>query len=102
MKDGGFDLNWEALIQPEQTIAIYMGVAGIRHLCGELIKRGMSEQTPAAIIQQGTTPNQRVLIGTLKTLPEVAESQEIKPPSMVIIGEVVKLHEKLSWYEPAE
>ena len=102
MKDGGFDLNWEALIQPEQTIAIYMGVAGIRHLCGELIKRGMSEQIPAAIIQQGTTPNQRVLIGTLKTLPEVAESQEIKPPSMVIIGEVVKLHEKLSWYEPAE
>ena len=101
MKDGGFDLNWEALVQPEQTIAIYMGVAGMRLLCDELIKRGMPGQTPAAIIQQGTTPNQRVLIGTLKTLPEVAESREIKPPSMVIIGEVVKLHEKLAWYEPA-
>ena len=100
MKDGSYDLNWDVLIQPQQTIAIYMGVAGLRILCSELTKRGMDEKTPAAIIQQGTTPNQRVFTGTLKTLPDIVDSHEIKPPSMVIIGEVVKLHEKLAWYEP--
>jgi uroporphyrin-III C-methyltransferase/precorrin-2 dehydrogenase/sirohydrochlorin ferrochelatase len=61
----------------------------------------MPDSMPAAIIQQGTTPQQRVFIGTLDTLPELAEQEEIKPPSMLIIGEVVRLHEHLAWYEPA-
>jgi uroporphyrin-III C-methyltransferase/precorrin-2 dehydrogenase/sirohydrochlorin ferrochelatase len=101
LQDGSLDLNWDALIQPQQTVAIYMGVGGIKILCGELRKRGMPDSMPAAIIQQGTTPQQRVFIGTLDTLPELAEQEEIKPPSMLIIGEVVRLHEHLAWYEPA-
>ena len=100
IKDGKLDLNWDALLQPKQTVAIYMGVGGIRLLSSELINRGMSATTPAAIIQQGTTPEQRVIIGDLETLPALIGKEAIKPPSMMIIGEVVKLHEKLSWYKP--
>ena len=100
MKDGTLDLNWEALVQPKQTVAIYMGVGGIRILCSELINHGMPSTKPAAIIQQGTTPEQRVIIGDLMTLPDLAEKETIKAPSMLIIGEVVKLHETLSWYKP--
>jgi uroporphyrin-III C-methyltransferase/precorrin-2 dehydrogenase/sirohydrochlorin ferrochelatase len=100
LKDGTMNLNWNALIQPKQTIAVYMGTHGLEVLCSELIKRGLPENTPAAIVQQGTTQQQRVFIGTLKTLPEIPRQHDIKPPSMIIIGEVVKLHEKLAWFEP--
>jgi len=101
MKDGEFDLNWDALIQPRQTIAVYMGVANLGRFCSELIRHGMAAAMPAAIVQQGTMPRQRVFTGSLETLPGLVEQEEIKPPAMVIIGEVVKLHEKLAWYEPA-
>jgi uroporphyrin-III C-methyltransferase/precorrin-2 dehydrogenase/sirohydrochlorin ferrochelatase len=100
LKDGTMNLNWDALIQPKQTIAVYMGTHGLELLCSELIKRGLPENIPAAIVQQGTTQQQRVYIGTLKSLPEIPKQHEIKPPSMIIIGEVVKLHEKLAWFEP--
>ena len=100
LKDGSMDLNWDALIQPRQTIAVYMGVKGLEELCRELIARGMSEQMPAALIQQGTTHKQKVYIGNLGTLPDFPKQNDIKPPTMIIIGEVVKCHEKLSWFDP--
>jgi len=100
VKDGKLDLNWDALLQPRQTIAVYMGVGSMAKLCSELIQRGMDARMPAAVIQQGTTPRQRVFTGDLETLPRMIEQEEIKPPSMVIVGEVVRLHEKLAWYEP--
>lgn len=102
LKDGSMDLNWDTLIQPRQTIAVYMGVMGLEALCRELIERGMSEQMPAALIQQGTTHKQKVYIGNLGTLPDFPKQNDIKPPTMIIIGEVVKLHEKLSWFNPHE
>ena len=101
LKDDSMNLNWEALIQPQQTVVVYMGIKGLELLCTELIKRGMAADMPAAIVQRGTTQQQRVFIGTLRTLPELPRQHEIKPPSMIIIGEVVKLHEKLAWFEPA-
>lgn len=102
LKDGSMDLNWEALVQPRQTIAVYMGTHGLNVLCTQLIRHGMPENTPAAIVQQGTTPQQRVYIGNLKTLPKLPEQHEIKPPSMIIIGDTVKCHEKLAWFAPVE
>jgi uroporphyrin-III C-methyltransferase/precorrin-2 dehydrogenase/sirohydrochlorin ferrochelatase len=99
MKDGKLDLNWDTLIQPGQTIAVYMGVGATTVRCEELIRHGMNEKTPAAIIQQGTTSNQRIYVGTLKTLSTLVVEEDIKPPSMMIIGNVVKLRDKLSWYE---
>jgi len=100
LKDGSMNLNWDALIQPKQTIAVYMGTHGLDVLSNELIKHGLSEETPVAIIQQGTTQRQRVYTATLKTLKNIPEQNDVKPPSMIIIGEVVKLHEKLAWFEP--
>ncbi|MFQ5661382.1 MAG: siroheme synthase CysG [Gammaproteobacteria bacterium] len=100
MKQGKLALNWDALVQPGQTLAVYMGVKGLDLLADELMHHGMPCETAAAIIQQGTTPEQRVYIGTLGSMVDVIKANEIKPPSMVIVGEVVKLHEKLAWYEP--
>ena len=102
LKDGTSNLNWSALVQPQQTIAVYMGTHGLTILSRELIKHGLSETTPAAIVQQATTSEQCVYISTLKELPLIPEKHEVKPPSMIIIGEVVSLHEKLAWFTPSE
>lgn len=102
MRDGKMDMNWDSLIQPKQTIAVYMGVAGLEVLSRELISHGMSGELPAAIIQQGTTAKQRVYISELKGLSDIAEAHKIKPPAMVIIGEVVKLNATLAWFKPDE
>lgn len=98
LKDGTMNLNWSALVQPQQTLAVYMGTHGIEILSRELIKHGLSESTPAAIIQQGTTSVQQIYITTVKDLPEIPKQNDIKPPSMIIIGDVVSLHEKLAWF----
>ena len=101
MQDGSMDLNWPALAQPRQTIVCYMGLAGVDVLCRELVAHGLPSATPAALIQQGTTPQQRVLAGTLDTLPEIVRQGHVKAPTLIIIGEVVRLREQLSWFEPA-
>ena len=100
LKDGSINLNWDAVIQPRQTIAIYMGIHGLDILCGELIRRGVGATMPAALIERGTLPSQRVLVGTLATLPAIVEAAAVKPPSMVIVGEVVHLHSRLAWFAP--
>jgi len=101
LKDENLSLNWDAMIQPQQTIAIYMGMHGVEKLSHELINRGLAPDLPAAIIERGTTSSQKVYITSLQTLPNTAKRQRVKPPSMIIIGEVVKLHEQLAWYHPA-
>ncbi len=99
MKDGKLDLNWETLIKPNQTIAVYMGVKGVDTLCEQLIKHGMEKIRPVALIEKGSLRDQKVYIETLESLSGLIKSTDIKPPSMIIIGDVVKLHEKLSWYQ---
>ena len=99
LKDGKLAFNWPALLQPKQTLAIYMGVKGIDVLQKNLLEHGMRPDMPAAVIQQGTTPNQKVYVGTVSTLAKTVADQEVKPPSMIVIGEVVKLHEKLIWLQ---
>ena len=99
LKDGKLAFNWPALLQPKQTLAIYMGVKGIDVLQKNLLEHGMRPDMPAAVIQQGTTPNQKVYPGTVSTLAKTVAEQEVKPPSMIVIGEVVKLHEKLTWFQ---
>ncbi len=99
LKDGTMNLNWPALVQPQQTLAVYMGTHGLEILSRELIKHGLSENIPAAIVQQGTTSEQRTYITILKNLPDIPNQFEIKPPSMIIIGDVVSLHKKLAWFK---
>jgi uroporphyrin-III C-methyltransferase/precorrin-2 dehydrogenase/sirohydrochlorin ferrochelatase len=98
LKDGSMDLNWEALIQPSQTVVVYMGLTGLEILCRELIAHGMAANMPAALVEQGTTAKQRVLIATLQSLPGVVAEQEVHAPTLLIIGEVVKLHATLEWF----
>jgi uroporphyrin-III C-methyltransferase/precorrin-2 dehydrogenase/sirohydrochlorin ferrochelatase len=101
MENGSMNLNWTALAQPGQTIVFYMGLLGIEVLCRELTAHGLPAATPAALIQQGTTPQQRVLTGTLASLPAIVRESGVKAPTLIIIGEVVRLRSRLKWFEPA-
>ncbi len=100
LKDGQLDLNWSALCQPGQTVVVYMSLTGLETLCSEMIKHGADGDLPAALIQQGTTRNQKVITGTLATLPGTVSSGDIKPPTLLVIGHVVGLHSDLAWYNP--
>ena len=102
LKDGSTDLNWKALAQPGQTIVFYMGLHGVSAICKGLIEHGLSDKTPAALVEKGTRLDQKVHIGDLTTLPDIVQNNDIKPPTLIIVGEVVKLHNKLSWFEPAK
>jgi len=100
LKDGTMNLDWDALARPRQTVVVYMGLHGLKTLCSELVKHGMPDTTPIAIVQQGTTPNQRVITGTLATLPAIAEREQLQAPTLIIVGGVVTLREKLAWFHP--
>ncbi|MBI2754706.1 MAG: uroporphyrinogen-III C-methyltransferase [Betaproteobacteria bacterium] len=100
LKHGEPELEWEALATPRQTVAIYMGMHGLPLICERLVAHGLAPDMPAAIVQNATDVTQRVLIGTLATLPEIAARAKVEPPAMVIVGEVVRLHEKLKWFTP--
>lgn len=100
LKDNTFNMNWDGIARHDQTIVIYMGLKGLPLLCEALVKHGLDQTTPAAIIQQGTLPTQRVVTGTLATLPALAAAAGLKAPTLIIVGNVVKLREKLGWYQP--
>jgi uroporphyrin-III C-methyltransferase / precorrin-2 dehydrogenase / sirohydrochlorin ferrochelatase len=102
LKDGTTDLPWKDLVSPGQTLVFYMGLVGLPVICDELIKHGRSADTPAALIQQGTTSNQRVFTGTLANLPQLVAEHEVHAPTLVIVGEVVTLRDKLAWFEGAQ
>jgi len=100
LRDGTVNLNWEQLTQKNHTIVFYMGLTGIAVISEKLQEYGMSADMPAALIEQGTTRNQRVHIGTVATLPKLVSDSSVRAPTLTIIGEVVKLHDNLNWYEP--
>ncbi len=100
LKDGTTDLNWNAIAQPNQTIVFYMGLQTVKELCIELVKHGLSDTTPAALVEKGTTQEQKVHIGNLKTLHEIVKKNNVKAPTLIIVGEVVSLHDKLNWFVP--
>jgi len=99
LKDGSIALDWVGLARRRQTVVIYMGLLGLPTLCRELIAHGLPGDWPAAIVQQGTTAHQRTVTGTLATLPELAAAARLKAPTLIIVGEVVRLREKLNWFE---
>lgn len=99
LKDGSADLPWTDLVAPGQTLVFYMGLVGLPTICAQLIAHGKDPATPAALVQQGTTLNQRVFTGTLEDLPRLVAEHEVHAPTLVIVGEVVALREKLAWFE---
>ena len=101
LKDGTMNLDWQGLARPRQTVIIYMGLHGLAHLCAKLMEHGLPPDWPAAIVQKGTTPDQRTVTGTLATLPGLAAGSGLRPPTLIIVGRVVTLHDKLAWFAEA-
>ncbi|WP_101757086.1 siroheme synthase CysG [Oceanicoccus sp. KOV_DT_Chl] len=99
LRDGSCDLPWSELVHEKQTLVFYMGLVGLPIICQQLIAHGRSVDTPIALIQQGTTHNQRVISSTLQDMPNRVAQEQIKPPTLLIVGEVVLLREKLAWFE---
>ena len=99
LKDHSCDLPWGDLVAPGQTLVFYMGLVGLPMICEQLIRHGRAAETPAALVQQGTTRHQRVFTGTLADLPQLVAQHEVHAPTLVIVGEVVQLREKLAWFE---
>ena len=99
IRDGGVPLNWSLLAQEQQTLAFYMGLSGLAIICEELLAHGMEKDMPVAVIQQGTTRDQKVSVGTLQTIVERACEDDIQPPTLIIIGRVVALRDRLDWFE---
>lgn len=100
LKDGTLDLDWASMARPKQTVVIYMGLVGLAQICEKLIAHGVSADMPAAVVQQGTTQRQKVVTATLKDLPQQVAEAGLKAPCLTIIGEVVRLREKLNWFTP--
>lgn len=97
LKDGTIDLNWKELISPSKTLVFYMGLKGLPIISQSLIKNGMDNKTPVALIEKGTTRDQRVILSTIGEVPQLLLLEKIASPSLFIVGEVVNLSRKLRW-----
>lgn len=92
-------IQWESLAKGIDTIAIYMGVGNLPYIRQQLLKFGRNEQTPVALVHWGTFAKQKTVTGTLANIVDVAQRENIKNPSMILVGEVVALREKIQWFE---
>ena len=99
LKDGSMNLPWNELAVEQQTIVFYMALKGAQHLSDKLIEHGMRSDMPVALVEKGTTPDHKVWTTTLGELSTVVATQPIKAPTLIIVGEVVKLREKLNWFD---
>ncbi len=98
LKDGTTNLPWEEFVVDQQTIVFYMALSGASYISEKLIEHGMNKDMPIAIIEKGTMPEQKVYITTLTELSNLLTKEDIHAPTLMIVGEVVKLNKKLNWY----
>ncbi len=99
-KDEGID--WKGLSESVDTLAIYMGIGNLPYITEQLLKYKRNPTIPVALIEWGSTSHQRVVTGTLETIVSIASEEKIKNPSMIIVGEVVKMSEKIAWFEECQ
>ena len=85
-------LDWDALARPRQTVVIYMGVGTLPTICAQLMRHGLAPDTPAALIERATLPEQRTVVGSVQTLPELAVQHGVRAPALIVIGTTVSLH----------
>mgnify|MGYP000047119173 CR=1 FL=1 len=97
LQNGSIDLPWDSMLSEQETLVFYMGLTGLAHICQQLVAHGRNPDTPAALIEKGTTPAQRVHAGTLATLPAMVEEAAVSAPTLIIVGQVVALREALVW-----
>ena len=98
LQNGTVNLDWQSLTAPDQTLVFYMGLQGLPVICENLIKHGCPPDTLAAVIEKGTTLDQKVYTSTVKNLPQVIIDNNVQAPTLTIIGSVVGLHDKLNWF----
>jgi len=99
LKDGTMNLPWDELAVEQQTIVFYMALKGSKHLSEQLQAHGMRGDMPVALVEKGTTPEHKVHTTTLAKLPDLVANETIHAPTLIIVGEVVKLREKLNWFD---
>ncbi len=97
LKEGSPELPWNELVYERQTLVLYMGLVGLEKICARLIEHGQRADMPVALISKGTTPEQKVVVGTLADIASKVTEHQIQAPTLTIIGEVVKLREQLQW-----
>jgi len=97
LKEGSPELPWNELVYENQTLVLYMGLVGLERICAQLIAHGQRPNMPVALISKGTTPDQKVVVGTLADIASKVTEHQIQAPTLTIIGEVVKLREQLQW-----
>ena len=100
-RDSVDTLDWDALAQERQTLAVYMGVAGLERLQQRLLQAGRAASTPFALVENGSRPQQRVVTGTLADLPDTARAHAVASPALLILGEVAALAGQLHWFGDA-
>ena len=99
LKEGSPELPWDELVYQNQTLVLYMGLVGLEKICEKLIEHGQRPDMPVALISKGTTPEQKVVIGTLADIASKVEENHIQAPTLTIIGDVVSLREQLQWQD---
>lgn len=97
LKEGSPELPWNELVYENQTLVLYMGLVGLEKICAQLIEHGQRPDMPVALVSKGTTPEQKVVVGTLQDISSKVNEHHIQAPTLTIIGEVVRLREKLKW-----
>ena len=97
-KDADDGIDWRALAQDQQTLAFYMGVSGLERIRDRLVAHGRNANTPVALVENGTRAGQRVVVGTLAELPELARAHQVAAPAILFVGEVAALASRLHWF----
>lgn len=97
LKEGSPELPWNELVYQNQTLVLYMGLVGLEKICENLIAHGQRPDMPVALVSKGTTPEQKVVVGTLADIASKVAEHQIQAPTLTIIGDVVSLREQLQW-----
>jgi uroporphyrin-III C-methyltransferase/precorrin-2 dehydrogenase/sirohydrochlorin ferrochelatase len=98
LKGGDLDLEWDQFLSRGETLVFYMGLVGLPVICRELMSHGREADTPVALVERATTEHQRVITGTLATIAAEVEREQPQAPTLIIVGDVVRLHESLRWF----
>ncbi|WP_368780802.1 uroporphyrinogen-III C-methyltransferase [Alicyclobacillus fastidiosus] len=91
---------WELLARSSQTVVILMGMGNLREIADRLVQFGRAGDTPVAVVHMGTTPEQETVVGTLESIADIVAQRGIEPPAVIVVGDVVKLHSLLHWFDP--
>ena len=100
LKGDRVEHDWAALCRPAETLVFYMGLVGLPEICRQLQQHGLAPETPVALVERATLADQRTLVGTLADMPERVAAASPQAPTLIIVGDVVRLHDSLGWFAP--